>query len=83
MAGNIGNAFCTASCAEKIWSVAGDQFGNKKGSIVVLNRALYGLKTASASFHQFLGVFPIKDRPGFVVAKVGGTCRIRLYCNAH
>eukprot|EP00957_Ditylum_brightwellii_P208693 15358546-Ditylum_brightwellii.AAC.1 len=57
MAGNIGNVFCTAPCAEKIWSVAGDQFGNKKGSTVVLKRALYGLKTALASFHQFLGDF--------------------------
>ena len=57
MAGDIGNAFCTAPCAEKIWSVAGDQFGTRKGSIVVLKRALYGLKTASASFHQFLGDF--------------------------
>eukprot|EP00957_Ditylum_brightwellii_P065119 4939469-Ditylum_brightwellii.AAC.1 len=57
MAGGIGNAFCTAPCTEKIWSMKGDQFGNKKGSIVVLKRALYRLKTASASFHQFLGDF--------------------------
>eukprot|EP00957_Ditylum_brightwellii_P115747 8829674-Ditylum_brightwellii.AAC.1 len=57
MAGDIGNVFCTAPCTEKIWSVAGDQFRTRKGSIVVLKRALYELKTASASFHQFLGDF--------------------------
>ena len=57
ISGDIGNAFCTAPCAEKIWSVAGEQFGDKKGAIVVLKRALYGLKTASASFHKFLGDF--------------------------
>eukprot|EP00957_Ditylum_brightwellii_P146999 11191614-Ditylum_brightwellii.AAC.1 len=51
ISGDIGNALCTAPCAEKIWSVAGEQFGDKNGAIVVLKRALYGLKTASASFH--------------------------------
>ena len=55
MTGDIANAFCTAPCAEKIWSVAGPEFGERKGSIVVLNRALYGLKTASRSFHEFFG----------------------------
>eukprot|EP00957_Ditylum_brightwellii_P114233 8709096-Ditylum_brightwellii.AAC.1 len=38
ISGNIGNAFCTATCAEKIWSVAGEQFGEKKGAIVVLKQ---------------------------------------------
>eukprot|EP00957_Ditylum_brightwellii_P182646 13911948-Ditylum_brightwellii.AAC.1 len=53
----IGNAFCTAPCAEKIRSEAGEQFGEKKGAMVVLKQAIYGLKTASASFHKFLGDF--------------------------
>eukprot|EP00957_Ditylum_brightwellii_P061664 4679137-Ditylum_brightwellii.AAC.1 len=34
ISGDIGNAFCTAHCAEKIWSMAGEQFGDKKGAIV-------------------------------------------------
>eukprot|EP00957_Ditylum_brightwellii_P074520 5661748-Ditylum_brightwellii.AAC.1 len=41
MAGNIGNSFCTAPCAEKIWSVVGDDFGPRKGSVVTLKRVLY------------------------------------------
>eukprot|EP00957_Ditylum_brightwellii_P066260 5029095-Ditylum_brightwellii.AAC.1 len=57
ISGDIRNAFCTTPCAEKIWSVAGEQFGEKKRAIVVLKQALYGLKTASASFHKFLGDF--------------------------
>eukprot|EP00957_Ditylum_brightwellii_P203109 15333253-Ditylum_brightwellii.AAC.1 len=57
MAGNIGNAFCTAPCVEKIWSVAGDDFGPPKRSGVTFKRALYGLKTVSASFHKFLEDF--------------------------
>ena len=55
MCGDIGNAFPTAPCAEKIWSTAGAEFGSRAGSTVVLKRALYGLKTASKSFHDFLG----------------------------
>eukprot|EP00957_Ditylum_brightwellii_P186166 14172800-Ditylum_brightwellii.AAC.1 len=57
ISGDIGNFFCTAPCAEKIWLVVGEQFGDKKGAIVVLKWALYGLKIASASFCEFLGDF--------------------------
>eukprot|EP00957_Ditylum_brightwellii_P144154 10983309-Ditylum_brightwellii.AAC.1 len=57
MSGDIGNAFCIAPYAEKIWSTAGDEFGHRKGAIMVLKWALYGLKTASASFHKHLGDF--------------------------
>ena len=55
MTGDIGNAFPTAPCAEKIWSKCGPEFGSKEGAIVTLKRALYGLKTASRSFHEFFG----------------------------
>eukprot|EP00957_Ditylum_brightwellii_P107711 8217612-Ditylum_brightwellii.AAC.1 len=57
ISGDIGNTFCMAPCAEKIWSVTGEQFEDKKGEIVVLKQALYGLKTASAFFHKLLGHF--------------------------
>eukprot|EP00957_Ditylum_brightwellii_P193388 14725320-Ditylum_brightwellii.AAC.1 len=39
VSGDIGNAFCTAPCAKQIWSVAGDDFGPRKGSVVTLKRA--------------------------------------------
>lgn len=57
MVGDVGNAFPTAPCAEKIWSSAGAEFKfqGKEGSKVILKRALYGLKTASRSFHEFFG----------------------------
>jgi len=55
MTGDIGNAFPTAPCAEKVWSVCGPEFGVKEGAIVTLQRALFGLKTASRSFHEFFG----------------------------
>jgi hypothetical protein len=55
MTGDIGNAFPTAPCAEKVWSKCGPEFGDQEGAIVTLQQALYGLKTASRSFHEFFG----------------------------
>ena len=52
---NIGNAFPTAPCVEKIWFTAGAEFESQEDSTVVLKSALYGLKTASKLFHDFLG----------------------------
>eukprot|EP00957_Ditylum_brightwellii_P133555 10182943-Ditylum_brightwellii.AAC.1 len=36
ISGDIGNDFYTVHCAEKIWSVAGEQLGDKKGAIKVV-----------------------------------------------
>jgi hypothetical protein len=55
MTGDIGNAFPTAPCAEKVWSKCGPEFGAQEGAIVTLQRALSGLKTALRSFHEFFG----------------------------
>jgi hypothetical protein len=64
MTGDIGNSFPTAPCAEKVWSKCGPEFGPQEGAIVTLQRALYGLKTASRSFHEFFG--DTLRRMGFV-----------------
>ena len=55
MVGDVGNGFPTAPCAETIWTTAGSEFRHQgtEGSKVILKRALYGLKTASRSFHEF------------------------------
>ena len=55
MAGDIGNAFPTAPNMEKVWTIAGAEFGEQAGSVVEIMRALYGLSTASRAFHEFLG----------------------------
>lgn len=52
---DVGNAFCTAPNVEKVWSKAGVEFGDKAGCKITLKRALYGTRTASRSFHEFLG----------------------------
>ena len=54
MAADIANAYVTAPCWEKIWTVAGPEFGDKQGSVIRINRALYGLATSGRAFHEFL-----------------------------
>ena len=46
MCGDIGNAFPTAPCAEKIWSTAGAEFGSWAGSTMVLKRAFVWFKNS-------------------------------------
>ena len=51
---DIGNAFLNAPCQEKIWFVAGPEFGSKQGQPVKVVRALYGLKSSSAAWRNML-----------------------------
>ena len=55
LACDIQNAYLTAPCREKVYTVAGDEFGSDSGKLMVITRALYGLKSAGASFRAFLG----------------------------
>ena len=50
---DIGNAYLNAPCREKIWTVAGPEFGDDQGSIMIIGRALYGLKSAGAAWRAF------------------------------
>jgi hypothetical protein len=53
LAANIENAYLTAPNREKIWCWAGTEFGNDKGKPFIVVRALYGLKSAGASFEYY------------------------------
>ena len=55
-AADIGNAYLNAPCAEKVHVVCGPElFGDEnKGKIAVIVRALYGLKSAGASWRAHL-----------------------------
>jgi len=48
---DVGNAYLNAPCREKIWTRAGKEFGSDEGSIMIIVRALYGLKTSGAAWH--------------------------------
>jgi hypothetical protein len=51
---DIMNAFLTAPCSERIWLIAGKEFGPNAGNRAIVVRALYGLKSAGSSFRNHL-----------------------------
>ena len=54
LACDIQNAYLTAKCREKIWTVAGPEFGSEQGKIFIIRMALYGLKSSGAAFRSLL-----------------------------
>ncbi len=50
---DIQNAYLTAPCREKIWTVAGPEFGSDAGKTMLIVRALYGLKSSGAAYRSF------------------------------
>ena len=70
MSCDIGNAYLNAPCQEKIWCIAGPEFGSDKGKVMKIVQALYGLKTSGASWRAMfastlsdLGYFSSKADP--------------------
>jgi hypothetical protein len=53
-AADIGNAYLNAECREKIWFIAGKEFGEHQGKCVIVVRALYGLKSSGAAWRRLL-----------------------------
>ena len=51
MAGDVGNAYLEAKTREKICIIAGPEFGELAGTILLVNKALYVLKTSRARYH--------------------------------
>ena len=65
LACDLENAYLTAPCREKIWTVAGLEFGSDAGKVMIIVRALYGLKSSGAAFRSFLAdhLFEMGYRP--------------------
>ena len=51
---DIQNAYLTTPCEERIWTKLGPEFGEDAGKTALHVRALYGLKSAGASFGRHL-----------------------------
>ena len=51
---DIGNAYLNADCREKLWTVAGPEFGSDNGSVMIIARALYRLKSSGATWRAKL-----------------------------
>ena len=51
---DIQNAYLAAPCEEKIWTILGPEFGEDEGKKALIVRALYGLKSAGASYARHI-----------------------------
>ena len=54
LCGDIENAYLTAPCKEKVYTIAGSEFGPLRGKILIIEKALYGLKSSGAAFRSFM-----------------------------
>ena len=67
---DIGNAYLEAETAEKVYIEAGPEFGHRYGHFLIVRKALYGLRSSGARWHdklsdclRELGFFPCKAEP--------------------
>jgi Reverse transcriptase (RNA-dependent DNA polymerase) len=73
---DIGNAYLEAYTSEKVYIIAGSEFGDCKGHILIISKALYGLRSSSARWHdrfadciREIGFFPCKAEPDIWIRK--------------
>jgi len=52
MVGDVGNAYLEAYTQELVYFIAGPEFGPLAGHVMVISKALYGLRTSGARFHE-------------------------------
>ena len=69
-AADLGNAYLMAYTKEKLYIIAGPEFGDLQGCLLVIVKALYGLRTSGARWHEFfadtlsdMGFYPCKADP--------------------
>ena len=56
-AGDVGNAFLNAKSTESVYVIAGPEFGPElEGKRLIVDKALYGLRSSAARFHEHLSV---------------------------
>jgi hypothetical protein len=51
---DVSNAYLNAPCREKIWVDAGAEFGKHQGMVMIVKKALYGLKSSGFSWKKML-----------------------------
>lgn len=86
---DVGNAYLEAKTTEKVYAIAGPEFGEKEGHILVVNKALYGLKTSGKRWHERfadvlreMGFIPCKAEPDIWLRDRGTHYEyIAVYCD--
>jgi hypothetical protein len=51
-AADVGNAFLYGRTREKVYIIAGPEFGPLQGQRLIVDRSLYGLRSSAARFHE-------------------------------
>jgi Reverse transcriptase (RNA-dependent DNA polymerase) len=51
---DIGSAYLESYTKEKVYIIAGPEFGNQEGHTLIISKALYGLKSSGARWHERL-----------------------------
>jgi hypothetical protein len=54
LACDVQNAYINAETKEKVWFRGGDEMGTDKGKVIVIVRALYGLKSSGARWREHM-----------------------------
>ena len=64
---DIGNAYLESYTTEKVCFIAGNEFGEQAGHLMIIEKALYGLKSRGKCWHDKL--FEVLDDMGFTPSK--------------
>jgi hypothetical protein len=49
---DVANAYVNANCQEQIYAIAGPEFGELEGCVVLIIKALYGLRGSGSAWHS-------------------------------
>ena len=52
LVGDVSNAYVNAHTNEKVYAIAGKEFGELEGKIIIIKKALYGLATSGERWHK-------------------------------
>ena len=52
MCSDVGNVFPNAPTKEKVYAIAGEEFGERQGRVVEITRSLHGASTALDLFRH-------------------------------
>jgi hypothetical protein len=77
---DVGNAYLESTTTENVYIVAGPEFGEREGHILIIRKALYGLKSSGQRWHDRLhycmidlGFTPCKAEPDIWMKRNGQT----------
>ena len=77
---DVGNAYFEALTKEKVFSIAGKEFGEVAGHILIIQKALYGLRSSGARWHarfsdclRDIGFEPSEADPDVWMRPIEGT----------